>query len=101
MKQQEKAVEVKDIIKGLTEPIEQPADQPGRATTIVINGGINYHHTITINHPPQLDDLVSLIKSHLVQLTASPASPSHPSTRSPTRSNPIPASPRPTAATLT
>ena len=84
MKQREKAVEVEDLIGDAVRSIGQPGDPPGKANIVIVNGGI--HHNITINHPPQLDDLLSLIKSHLGQLTT-PAIPSHTQTRLRTRSS--------------
>ena len=78
MKQREKAVEVEDLIGDAVRSIGQPGDPPGKANIVIVNGGIP--HNITINPPPQLDDLLSLIKSHLGQLTT-PAIPSHSPTR--------------------
>jgi len=85
MKQQEKAVEVEDIIKDIATPKVPPGDPPGPASVVIIHGSI--YHNVTINHaPPQLDDLVSLIRSNVGQLPTRRRHRQHP-TRSPARSN--------------
>lgn len=84
MTQEEKAEWLKEMIKEVNRPVGPPGDPPGRASMVIINIGDN--HTVTINHPPQLGDLVSLIKSHIGQLTV-PAAPCHTQTRSRTRSS--------------
>ena len=81
MKQEEKAVEVKDIIKGLTEPIGKPMDSPGHGTVVIVNGGV-----VTINQAPHLEEMIKFI----TRLTGKPQAPithRHRPTRPPTRSN--------------